>query len=143
MKHTWHRNRCPKCGVTRHVPPGPRRKYPKDVLGKEDRSRTESPFRYRLPDGQADLDSRPTCAAKGTSRTARRNGRARKVIAASRAGGRRLLTKEAVARLEAIERLERTRAQLENAPALLHGQPALPVEAPAPTSAPPEAPAAS
>lgn len=118
MKHTWHRNHCPKCGVTRYVPPGPRRTFPVDANGKEDRSRTKSPFKYRLPDGQADLDSRPACASKGTSRTARRNGRARKVIAASRTGGRRLLTKEAVARLEAVERLERTRAHLENAPAL-------------------------
>ena len=117
MKHTWHRNRCPKCGVTRHVPPGPRREYPKDVLGKEDRSRTESPFRYHLPDGKGDLDIRPKCAEKGVSRTARRNGRARKVIAASRAGGRRLPTKEAVARLEALDRLERVRAARENAPA--------------------------
>ena len=72
MKHTWHRNRCPKCGVTRHVPPGPRREFPKDASGKEDRSRTNSPFRYHLPDGKGDLDIRPGCAAKGASRTARR-----------------------------------------------------------------------
>jgi hypothetical protein len=114
MKHTWHRNRCPKCGVTRHVPPGPRREHPKDAAGKEDRSRTESPFRYHLPDGKGDLDIRPGCAAKGASRTARRNGRARKVLAASRAGGTRLLSREAKAKFEA---LERARAARENASA--------------------------
>lgn len=114
MKHTWHRNRCPKCGVTRHVPPGPRRESPKDASGKEDRSRTESPFRYHLPDGKGDLDIRPKCAEKGTSRTARRNGRAAKVLSASRAGGTRLLSREAKAKFEAPER---ARAARENASA--------------------------
>ena len=110
MKHTWHRNRCPKCGVTRHVPPGPRREFPKDASGKEDRSRTNSPFRYHLPDGKGDLDIRPGCAAKGASRTARRNGRARKVLAASRAGGHRLPTREVQAKLDALERVRAAHA---------------------------------
>lgn len=133
MKHTWHRNACGKCGVTRHVPPGPRREFALNMRDEEDRSRTESPFRYRLPDGGAELTTRPACASKGASRTARRNGRRRRVLAASRAGGRRLESKEARAR----------RAVLENAPAPSQGPGAPAILEPSPTVGPDETPIAS
>lgn len=101
MKHTWHRNHCGKCGVTRHVPPGPRREFAANARGEEDRGRTESPYRYRLPDRGADLSARPSCAGKGESRHSRRAGRRAKVLAASRAGGRRLVSREEARRREA------------------------------------------
>lgn len=144
MKHTWHRNACGRCGVTRHAPPGPRRQFALNMRYEEDRSRTESPFRYRLPDGGAELTTRPACASKGTSRTARRNGRRRRVLAASRAGGRRLESKEAAHRrqvadarmlAEAVALVNViTRTQDPGAPAILE---------PSPTVGPDETPIAS
>lgn len=56
-------------------------------------------FRYSLPDGLGTLDKRPACGKGTESRHSRKAGRRAKVLARSRAGSPRLLSKEALALL--------------------------------------------
>lgn len=139
--HNWNQPgsaRCRRCGATRTLVLGQPR-HPLIGHGKEiheNRARGLSPFDYRLPDGLGTLEKRPPCAGRGTSRTARRNGMNRRILAASRAGGARLLSKEEVVRRERAA----VRAGLLS---LITGLPYPPAEDASPTLASPEPPAAS
>ena len=106
-KHNWNHpgtttepgraGRCLKCGATRALDPR-RERFPVRSDQTEDRGRENSLFEFRLPDGGASLSARPTCAGKGESRRSRKAGRRARVLAASRAGGPRLVSREAKAR---------------------------------------------
>ncbi len=89
-------------------------------------------FRYSLPDGLGSLDTRPACGKGSESRRTRKMGRRAKVLARHRAGGPRLLSKEAHVRRERAEYA-----------AVSHFQPVLPSGDSGPTSGPSGEPDAS
>lgn len=88
--HRWsskiHSSSCSRCGVTRTAIP---------VFTGREEAPTRTLWSYRLPDGYGSLEKRPLCNRASESRRTRKMGRRSKVMARSRAGGHRLISKEA------------------------------------------------
>lgn len=76
-----HSSSCSRCGAIRTAVPG------------------GAGWSYRLPDGLGSLERRPPCNRPSESRRTRKMGRRAKVMARHRAGGPRLLSKEALGRI--------------------------------------------
>ncbi len=84
--HNWVRDHCRRCGATRAWDWDAKR------------------FTYNLGDGLGALSTRPACGKGKESRHSRRAGRRAKVLARSRAGSPRLLSREEkLRRLKAAE----------------------------------------
>jgi hypothetical protein len=113
--HNW---TTPESAVCRRC--GARRDWHTGITGER--------FRYSLPDGLGSLDARPACGKGSESRRTRKMGRRAKVLARHRAGGPRLLSKEAA---------------LAKVGAVVRGLAGLAVPVPGPTSSPSGEPDAS